>query len=217
MPPEVKNSSSRTGIIYLVRNKINGKVYVGQSIKPLSIRWTQHVSDAKHNTGCKLIARAIRKYKREAFEVSVLASGVQGPELDALEKEWIAKLRSADLQYGYNRTIGGTGCAAVDEVRAKISEAATAQWSDPDKREQMIEAMREASRLRLATWSPELRRLKMARETNGSDNPAFKTGKFTGRKKDYLGWMKAKAAAEGREYVPRERRAKDGKLSSDLA
>ena len=199
-----ENSNTRLGIVYLVRNKINDKVYVGQSVKPLSIRWTQHVSDAKHNVGCKLIARAIRKYKREAFEVSVLGMQTVGPELDLLEKVWIIKLRATDLRFGYNRTAGGTGCSAVEEVRAKISKAAKAQWNDPAKREQMIAGMQKANRVRLAIWTPEERRVKYTRNVKGNNNPAFKTGEFTGRKKDYVGWMRAKAAAEGREYISRK-------------
>jgi group I intron endonuclease len=161
------------GRIYLVRNTANGKLYIGQTRKQLSIRWTQHVSDAKHHTGCKFIARAIRKYRREAFEVSEIAVAYNQPDLDNLEACWIIALQTYKPEIGYNRTIGGRGCPAVDEVRSKISAAALAQWSDPDRRAKAIAGMKAASAERLSRWTPEERKAKMSRDVKGEKNPAF--------------------------------------------
>jgi predicted GIY-YIG superfamily endonuclease len=34
------------GIIYIAKNKNNGKCYIGQTIQSLNDRWSQHVSES---------------------------------------------------------------------------------------------------------------------------------------------------------------------------
>lgn len=161
------------GIVYLIRNTVNDKVYVGQTINTLKRRWTGHTSDAKHNAGCKSIARAIRKYSRRAFDLAVLGEGEAGSELDNLERIWIILLRSTNPKFGYNRTSGGLGCAGIDSVRAKISAAAKSQWADPARRERAVAAMRASAAKRIAMMTPAERREKYSRDLRGSKNPAF--------------------------------------------
>lgn len=167
------NPNKPYGIVYLITNRANRKIYIGQTIASLARRWITHTSDAKHNVGCKTMSRAIRKYGRDNFDIEMLVECETREQLDSLERVWIIALRSTDPRVGYNRTIGGHGCPGVDEVRAKISVAANKQWADPVKRAEMIAAMKEAARTRLATWTPEMRRSKMGRDVSGPKNPAF--------------------------------------------
>ena len=37
------------GIVYLIINKVNGKMYVGQTTQKLNNRWGRHKIDAKKN------------------------------------------------------------------------------------------------------------------------------------------------------------------------
>jgi predicted GIY-YIG superfamily endonuclease len=37
----------RSGLIYLITNTVNGKRYIGQTVRTLRQRWQQHVRDAK--------------------------------------------------------------------------------------------------------------------------------------------------------------------------
>ena len=53
------NSRAWTGIIYLIRNLVNGKGYVGQTILTSRKRWSLHKSGARRGEGFP-IYRAIR-------------------------------------------------------------------------------------------------------------------------------------------------------------
>ena len=93
--------------IYLHRNKINNKVYIGQTIQnDPNDRW-------KNGNGyktCTYFYRAIQKYGWENFEHIILEqnSSWTQEELDKKEKEYIILYRANDISYGYNITEGGS-------------------------------------------------------------------------------------------------------------
>ena len=89
-------------IIYLVTNKLNGKQYVGQTIRPISERWRDHcrVNDDNY------FHRAIRKYGAENFNVDVIDVAKTEEELDQKEVFWIGKLCTM-VPHGYNIKRGG--------------------------------------------------------------------------------------------------------------
>lgn len=85
-------------IIYEIKNKINGKSYIGQhSSNELGSYW---------GSG-KLIKRAIEKYGLDNFERFILDSCSTKEELNEREKYWIKEKDS--INSGYNLTEGGTG------------------------------------------------------------------------------------------------------------
>lgn len=94
--------------IYIYRNKINQKVYIGQStnierrIKEHNLRAYQE-SSAEYNS---LLCKAIRKYGLENFEIKVLKT-CSANELDHLEQYYIKYYNSYLKEYGYNMTMGG--------------------------------------------------------------------------------------------------------------
>jgi len=97
------------GFIYLIRNKVNRKVYVGLTTKTVAIRWERHCTwGRKGHTGH--IYNAIRKYGPQSFLVKTLATTDDITKLKMLEKRYIAKYRSQDPKRGYNLTLGGDGC-----------------------------------------------------------------------------------------------------------
>ena len=51
--------------IYKITNKINNKIYIGQTIRPVEDRWKRHINDALNNILDTHFARAIRYYKPE--------------------------------------------------------------------------------------------------------------------------------------------------------
>ena len=112
-PPEVY------GRIYCIICKINGKKYVGQTIKKVSYRFNEH---ARANS---LLGKAIRKYGRENFEIEVLEECYSFDELNTAEIKWIQEM---DCKHpnGYNRTDGGEGllnpCEDIREKKAKASK-----------------------------------------------------------------------------------------------
>ena len=96
--------------IYLIKNKINGKGYVGKTQLTISERWRQHCSDAfKPRCEKRPLYAAIRKYGIENFEVSKLE---QTDKPNEREIYWIEKLGT--FHDGYNATHGGDGKSYLD-------------------------------------------------------------------------------------------------------
>lgn len=88
--------------IYLIRNTITDKVYVGQSINIMR-RWWEHKSrafDPNNNCYDKPLYRSMRKYGTEAFELEVLCE-CNVEELNELEGKYIAEFNCITPN-GYN-------------------------------------------------------------------------------------------------------------------
>jgi group I intron endonuclease len=112
------------GIIYKATNKINGKVYIGQTIKLLKNRKYSHKSDALKNRYDIYFHRAIRKYGFDNFEWSILCKTDSVSKLNALEKFYIAAHRK--MGKVYNQTDGGDGTNGYklsEESKTKMSKA----------------------------------------------------------------------------------------------
>lgn len=100
--------------IYKITNKLNGKVYIGQSVD-IDTRWRQHIN-AKDNFA---IHRAIQKYGKENFKFEVLLE-CPVDMLNVWERDMIA-LYDCISPNGYNLTEGGEGYKCSDETRLKMS------------------------------------------------------------------------------------------------
>jgi group I intron endonuclease len=108
--------------IYLLRNTINGKAYVGQTILSLEERWRGHLKSL--NQGSTFyIHRAIRKYGVDAFEKGVIATAHTLEELDQLEVFHI-KAQKTLAPNGYNLRPGGLRSPHSEASRKKMSETA---------------------------------------------------------------------------------------------
>lgn len=92
--------------IYLIKNKTNGKSYVGKSID-IGRRWSRHravaFNKSEHGYNYPLY-RAIRKYGLENFEFSVLEECPKNM-LNFNEEKWVSVLDT--FNNGYNQTKGG--------------------------------------------------------------------------------------------------------------
>lgn len=105
-------------IIYKITNKINGKVYIGQTIRSLKARWYEHCNDER-----RTFYRAIKKYGKENFIVEQIDSAETQQELDIKEGNWIAFYDSTNKTKGYNLSSGGEHPMITDEFRQKCSDA----------------------------------------------------------------------------------------------
>ncbi|MGA8490412.1 MAG: GIY-YIG nuclease family protein [Terriglobales bacterium] len=93
-------------VVYVIRNRVNGKQYVGISNYGTANRWRGHVSEAQTGTPYPL-HRAIRKYGAACFTIHVLERCASDSKLKAAEVRWINKLDA--YHNGYNATFGGDG------------------------------------------------------------------------------------------------------------
>jgi group I intron endonuclease len=96
------------GIIYLIRNTINGKVYVGQTTGTMANRFSDHVYCASRESGLR-IHQAIRKYGRGSFTIEQIDGSDSESDLNSKETAHIAAMNSCDYAHGYNMEPGGFG------------------------------------------------------------------------------------------------------------
>lgn len=113
------DSSNKTYIIYMHKNKINNKVYIGQTSTSVEKRWQK----GKGYKSCFLFNRAIEKYGWENFEHTILYEGLTSEQANEKEIELITKYKSNNPNYGYNIQNGGTKSSLPIEQRQRMSEA----------------------------------------------------------------------------------------------
>ena len=112
--------------IYKITNKINNKIYIGQTIRPVEDRWKRHINDALNNILDTHFARAIRYYKPENFSLEIIDTAKNQEELNHKEQYWIQYYNSTNK--GYNETDaiskcgGNTYKSKTPEEMKKISE-----------------------------------------------------------------------------------------------
>ena len=105
------------GWIYLIRNKVNGKCYVGQTIRRVTDRWRAH----RHATDT-ILSLAFAKHGMANFEFSVI---VELPN-DQLDEREISEIRERNTitPHGYNLEEGGNlGKIIHPSSREKMREA----------------------------------------------------------------------------------------------
>jgi len=110
-------------------NKVNGKVYIGQTMVSLKNRMRQHFADARRGVPI-LLYNAIRKYGEHNFDGVIIGQCLTIKELDSLEKQLIKAYDSTNRSLGYNIRDGGQGGGRyegywhhTDEAKAKIGAA----------------------------------------------------------------------------------------------
>lgn len=89
-------------VIYRFKNKINGKVYIGQTTKSLR---NSRPNTKAHKT---YFHNALNKHGIENFDLIILERCQNQQELDERERYWIAYYNSTDKRYGYNIESGGS-------------------------------------------------------------------------------------------------------------
>lgn len=91
--------------IYIIKNKFNNKVYIGQTVNPQH-RWEQYKSVVKKMPDSQLITKAMSKYGFDNFWMEILESNIEN--YDEREIYWIKKYNSI-APNGYNIAKGGKG------------------------------------------------------------------------------------------------------------
>lgn len=92
------------GFIYIIRNTVNNKVYIGQTKVSVTTRWQEHLRHAKY--GDQIINRAMRKYGIDKFYVETLEI-CNIDVIDYREMYYIDLYDSTNKSKGYNVSIGG--------------------------------------------------------------------------------------------------------------
>lgn len=103
--------------IYLIVNKVNNKMYVGQTTRSPRQRFKEHMADKSH---CTKLVQAVKKHGKENFYLIILDDINNLQELNCKEKEYIEKYNS--ISNGYNIETGGRNKKLTEEVKKKISK-----------------------------------------------------------------------------------------------
>jgi group I intron endonuclease len=104
--------------VYVIRNLINGKVYVGQTASP-SQRKATHFYNARKGVARPLYA-SMRKHGIDNFAFEVLEECAD-EAINDREQHWVSHFDSFNPEKGYNLTSGGNqNFERSEETRMKI-------------------------------------------------------------------------------------------------
>lgn len=110
--------------VYVHINKINNKIYIGQTCQELNKRWRK---DGSGYIGCTKFYNAIKKYGWDNFEHIVIRDELTLDEANLLEEYLITQYHSTDDRYGYNIQAGGNNHTIPEETRKQISNTKLSQ------------------------------------------------------------------------------------------
>lgn len=109
-------------IIYKATNKINDKLYIGQTKNKLQRRIKEH----ERSLGKSVFHSAIEKYGKENFQWSVVGMCFTLEDANRLEESFIKRLKTHVSEHGYNIQLGGrnhSGYTHTEETKKQMSES----------------------------------------------------------------------------------------------
>ena len=104
--------------VYKHTNKINGKVYIGQSSN-IKERWSRKGTCYK---GCTYFYNAIQKYGWDNFEHIILKDSLSLEEANYWEEYYIKQYNSTDNNFGYNLSLGGNNKGSIAGKNNKLNK-----------------------------------------------------------------------------------------------
>ena len=125
------------GYIYILKNKVNGKIYIGQTTRPIQKRLQEHRTGKSSN--CVSIYRAIKKYGWGNFE----KDWYECPDEDLnFDEELLVREMETVAPDGYNLREGGGSCGKPsDETKQRMSEAQIGKPKSEETKQKLSEAL----------------------------------------------------------------------------
>lgn len=103
------------GYIYIIKNSKNSKVYIGQTLRDINVRWKEHL---RHSDSCdQPLYKAMQKYGKENFFIQCLEECAD-ELLNSREEYWIKYFDS--YNNGYNATLGGQNNFIMTSKMAEV-------------------------------------------------------------------------------------------------
>jgi group I intron endonuclease len=103
-------------LIYKITNATNGKVYIGQTTKPLQERFVKHCN----SKSCKHLRNAIDKYGKDNFTIELLTVCGMQETTDYWERYFIKRYQSNNRKIGYNIRGGGKDGSTISQESRDI-------------------------------------------------------------------------------------------------
>ena len=130
------NTIERKYSVYIHKNKINGKIYVGITCQEPTQRWGKNGSEYGNKN---VFGKAIHKYGWDNFKHIVLYKNFTEEEAKWKER-FLIKLHNSKIPYGYNMTDGGDGVVGIiwtDKMKEKQSKIMKEIMNKPDVRDKL--------------------------------------------------------------------------------
>src|SRR5437763_865657 len=131
-------------LLYLIRNKLTGKLYIGQTKRALAKRWEEHLRSANRYQTHPLYAD-LREYGVDNFSIELLCLALTQREADILECGLIV-LRGTKSPLGYNQTDGGRygakGTRMSEATREKLRVHRLGKTASEKTKQKISEAQR---------------------------------------------------------------------------
>lgn len=176
--------------VYKITNKLNGKIYIGQSKDPIA-RFSHHCRSRLNKRKSRLQI-SMTKHGIENFELTILEEHDSKEAVKSAEIRLIAEYKTQDPDIGYNMTSGGDGChdlseeskekmraahlgkKASSETRLKMSKSQRGRVMSPDHCKNLsIARLKTISEKGPQSLSEETKRL-IGETSRGSKNPSAK-------------------------------------------
>ena len=122
--------------VYIHTNKINGKMYIGQTCQDPEDRWKNGNGYKK----CTYFYRAIQKYGWDNFEHEIIASHLTLDEANNFEELLIGVLNTMNPNNGYNLKSGGKSNLLSELTKRKIGKANKGHKMSEEQKNKLIES-----------------------------------------------------------------------------
>lgn len=128
----MKKTVKSVGIIYKITNKLNGKIYIGQTVQSINCRIQKHLYNATNNPE-SIIHLAINKYGIDSFTIEQVCSCFDLEELNKQEQYFI-KYYNTLAPNGYNLDSGGKNRYLSELTKEKMRQVAKSRPKDHPSR-----------------------------------------------------------------------------------
>ena len=109
----VAQTENKNYKIYIHKNKINNKIYVGQTKQSLNRRFRHNGEGYKH---CVYFYSAIQKYGWDNFTHQLVYDNLTQEQANQKEKELILKYNTQNRNFGYNISQGGNNFISSEQM-----------------------------------------------------------------------------------------------------
>jgi len=193
------------GIIYKATNKINGKIYIGQTVQPLNKRIIEHLCHALLKKDNSYFHNAIRKYGKENFIWEIVAECNLLEELNRAEVKTIEKYNT--FENGYNLTRGGEGSIGFkpsNETKRKMSGSHMGKTLSEEARRKISESQIGEKNYNFGRCPTEETKRKMSESHIGkifSEETKKKIGESQRGEKNYMYGRRGNKSPKARKYI----------------